>query len=370
MKKILIFFVALVAAMSANAQRTGSMKFIGNSDYTASVMGQTISGNGVKDTLVVADANSSITFPDMVVSFMGVAMTVPSMKIANLAYTMVGNPMTGNAVFTWDKAETDTTVNVMINGVETAKVLKISSLHAVYTHSPGILEVTFSFQYGSMPGVVTFTETGYYTIDNAWNLVGRGTANNPYKIFDATDFNTIAANISSTNTGKGEYFQMLNDVDFKGTAEAPIQLPAIGRAGIQDATHVDWGFQGTFDGNGKSISGIYHTNNANDVNGTFQALFSSLGEGGTVKNLTFTENNYISAYSYAAPFVSLNNGGVVDNCVNNCSSVSTEDTGLGDAVEVAGRSSRSSYKAIVGGRLVVVSGDRKYNAAGQVIGNW
>lgn len=318
MKKISTLIVALAATMSGFAQtHSASMNFIGNSDYSATVVGMTISGNGAKDTLVVADGNTSITFPAMTVKFMGANMTVPSMKIAYLTYTMTGNPMTGNAVFTWEKGETDTTVIVNNNGKEESKTLKISSLNAVYTHATGALDVTFAFQYGSMPGVVTFKETGYYTVANAWNLIGRGKEANPYRIYDAADFKSIADSISATNTGNGEYFQMMNDVDFGGTAESAVQLPAIGYKGITNISTVAWGFQGTFDGNGKSISGIYHTNNGNDINGKFQALFSSLGENGTVKNLTFTEKNSISSYNYAAPFVSINKGGVVDNCVNN-----------------------------------------------------
>lgn len=322
MKKIFTLIVACAATVTAFAQVHTSMNFIGNSNFSATVFGQTISGAGVKDTVTVGDGNTSITFPSMAVNYGGTTMTVPSMNIANLTYTMTGNPMQGNAVFTWDKAAGDTTIN--FPGIGNKKV-QITSLHAVYTHATGQLETTYVFKYGDMPGVVTFTSTGYYTVDNAWKLVGRGTAKNPYKVYDAADFAAMAANISETNTGSGEYFQMMNDVDFAGTEASPAILPCIGVAGLCGTNEKTgaalgrlpnafvWGFQGNFDGNGKAIKGIWQNTSTG-----CDALFSTLGEGGVVKNLTFAaENSITTTGSYCAPFVAVNYAGTVDGCVNN-----------------------------------------------------
>ena len=149
-----------------------------------------------------------------------------------------------------------------------------------------------------------------------WGLQGSGTQTDPYQILSASDFVTIAEKISATNTGEGEYFKVMNDIDFGGTAENPAQLPAIGKSAITNVTTVAWGFEGTLDGDNHEIKGIYHTDNTNSKEGQFNALFSSLGENGVIKNLIFAEENYINSYNYVAPFVSISKG-TIDHCTNN-----------------------------------------------------
>lgn len=157
---------------------------------------------------------------------------------------------------------------------------------------------------------------GLAAIAGDWGLNGSGTEADPYQISSASDFTKMAEKISATNTGLGEYFKVMNDIDFKGTESDPVQLPAIGKAGITNITTVAWGFEGTLDGDNHEIKGIYHTNNANSIEGKFNALFSSLGENGTIKNLVFGSENYVSSYNYVAPFASVSKG-VIENCTNN-----------------------------------------------------
>ncbi|MCQ2204074.1 MAG: hypothetical protein MJZ15_06490 [Bacteroidales bacterium] len=152
--------------------------------------------------------------------------------------------------------------------------------------------------------------------DNVYGFAGSGTEADPYKITSAADFTTLAEKITADNTGAGEYFVLTADINFGGTEENPVQFPSVARAAITNLTTIAWGFQGIIDGNGKKISGIYHTNCANNDESKFNALVSSLGEGGVVKNMTFTMNNFVKAYQYVAPFVSLNYGGFVEDCIN------------------------------------------------------
>ena len=92
------------------------------------------------------------------------------------------------------------------------------------------MKKTFTLFTVLLTTVVTFAQTS----SNAWNLQGSGTESDPYKISSAADFKSIADNISSTNTGAGEYFLVTADIDFKGTAESPVQLPAIAKAAINN----------------------------------------------------------------------------------------------------------------------------------------
>ena len=61
-----------------------------------------------------------------------------------------------------------------------------------------------------------------------WGLTGEGTEANPYCIYTADDLYAMAKNCNANHKGTGEYFVLKNDIDFGGTAETPMQLPAIG----------------------------------------------------------------------------------------------------------------------------------------------
>ena len=78
------------------------------------------------------------------------------------------------------------------------------------------------------------------TTSNAWGLTGEGTEANPYCINTADDLYTMAKNCNADHKGTGEYFVLKNDIDFGGSAETPMQLPAIGKDGNAHSCHCLW----------------------------------------------------------------------------------------------------------------------------------
>jgi len=150
---------------------------------------------------------------------------------------------------------------------------------------------------------------------NAWGLAGSGTKADPYQVTSAADFAALANNISAENKGTGEYFKLMNDVDFGGTAENPVEYPNIGKTGVSSLINVNYGFDGTFDGNNKTISGIYATNNAKNTNGYWNALFCAVDTNGVVKNVVMGKNNHLVGYTYTSSIVSINRG-LVQGCTN------------------------------------------------------
>lgn len=154
-----------------------------------------------------------------------------------------------------------------------------------------------------------------YAQTNAWGLQGSGTESDPYQISSADDFTKIANAISSDNKGTGEYFEVTADINFGGTADAPVQLPAIGKSAITNISSVAWGFNGTLDGDNHTITGIYHTSNTNSTEGKFNGLFASIDEQGVVKNLNFGADNYINSYNYVGTIASISKG-TIENCTN------------------------------------------------------
>ncbi len=342
MKKIFTLIAACaLSASTAFAQQHGAMNFIGQADFYVTIMKDMTFTKVSKDTVKVtlgSDNKASITTPAMVYTAMGV--TVNPFTLSDLPYTMTGSPATGNAVFTWEATNvTSTTTDA--TGAE--KEVTVSSLSATYTHATGKLTFAMEFKYGSMPFALTYENEGFYTTDNAWHLVGRGTEANPYKIYDAADFSAMAANISSDNTGEGEYFTMMNNINFGGTEAAPVQLPAIGKAAITNITTIGYGFQGTFDAQNDTITGIYHTNCGNNAEGKFNGLFSSVGSKGVIKNLVFGKDNYVKSYNYVAPIVCVL-AGTVDGCTNLADIEATNFAASGIAGCMAGGQEQATVK--------------------------
>ena len=92
--------------------------------------------------------------------------------------------------------------------------------------------------------------------------------------------------------------------------------------GMRDWNPIGWftntsdnqaAFSGTFDGNGKTVSGLYFNNNSTSCVG----LVSYLAAEGTVKNVTVT-NSYIMAYQYAGAIAG-RNAGLITGCINHAS---------------------------------------------------
>ncbi len=314
MKKILTLFAVFAASVvSAMAQMHGAMNFIGNSEFYLPDMKDNTLTQTVKDTVSVTmgDNSQSITVPDM--TYAAYNMTIKSFTVSDLSYTMTGSYATGDMAFEWN-ADKFTTTTTGADGSE--KTITGSNLKAKYTHSTGEFTFEVTFQYGKMPNSLTYSIDGFYTTDNAWKLAGRGTQGNPYRIFDAADFTAMATNYNAeTNTGNGEYFLMMDDVDFGGSAENPVQFPAIAKNADLQIANITGGFDGTFDGGNHTISGIYHTNNGNDAKGKYNGLFSFVDKNGVIKNIVMSKDNTLAGYNYVGAIASINQG-TIENCCN------------------------------------------------------
>ncbi|MCM1078906.1 MAG: hypothetical protein NC344_04645 [Bacteroidales bacterium] len=316
MKKLFTLIVAFVATLSAMAQMHGALKFIGNGEFYLPMMQEQTYTQTLKDVVTVnMSETQSFDIPSMAFDASGMGMgvmTITSFNVPGLTYTLTGSYQEGNMEFEWNGANIST---VAKDATGAEKAVTVTNFHAAYNHVQGKLNVSLSFKYGAMPFELYYAAEAYYTKDNAFGLVGQGTQGNPYRIYEPSDFMAIANGISAENTFDGVYFEQMNDIDFGGTEAAPVQFPAIGKAAITSITSVAWGFDGTYDGRYKSIKGIYHTANANDADGKFNALFSSVGTKGTVKNLVFDVNNHVSSYNYVGTIASINKG-LIENCTN------------------------------------------------------
>ncbi len=316
MKKLFTFIVGCVAAVSAMAQDTDVKFFIGDADYWFSDAKTTTFTSRLKDAVGVDFAtSSSIIIPSISYTEGEESKTIQEFTITGLTYTQTGSAQTGDLVYNWTADEFTTTTHD-IEGKDTGKQIKGNNLKASYNQAKGELTLSLNFKYDNQNRTIIYEFDGYQTIDNGWNLAGLGTKENPYRIFEAEDFAIMQRNYNAeTNTGKGEYFLMMSDIDFGGTKDNPVQLPAIGKNASLGILAITGGFDGTFDGGNHTISGIYHTDNATDANGKYNGLFGFTDKDAVIKNIIIGKNNYINSYLYAAPIVSVNQG-TIENCEN------------------------------------------------------
>lgn len=174
----------------------------------------------------------------------------------------------------------------------------------------------FTLIFVCLSAMTTMAQTGGTSESKTWGLSGSGTESDPYQIKTADDFTKMASNFNANHKGTGEFFKMMNDIDFGGSAENPVQLPAIGKDGNAAIAKIAYGFDGIFDGDNHTITGIYHTNKGNDANGKYNGLFGCIDKNGVVKNIIMGKDNHIESYNYVSSIASLNMG-KIENCVNN-----------------------------------------------------
>lgn len=180
----------------------------------------------------------------------------------------------------------------------------------------------FTLIFACVATMTVMAQSDGSTVSNSWGLKGSGTQGDPYIISTAADFEAMAKNCNADHKGTGEYFKMTNDIDFGGSADKPVQLPAIGKDGNAQIAKIAYGFDGTFDGYNHTISGIYHTESDNNAAGKYNALFGCIDKNGVVKNIVFGENNHITSYNYVGTIASLNMG-TIQECVNNADITAT-----------------------------------------------
>jgi len=127
-----------------------------------------------------------------------------------------------------------------------------------------------------------------------------GTVENPCRIKTTDDMNLFAQDVSYGCSFAGIHFCLTDNLDFGG-GTATNYLPA----GNKDSH-----FQGSFDGQGHSISGITIKRKNNE---RYTGVFGAIDEGAIVCNLTVASSSF-SGHMYTAPVVGYVYGGTIENC--------------------------------------------------------
>ena len=197
-----------------------------------------------------------------------------STPVLTVVQPSLKTPDAGASV-TWEPVEFASGYDVYINDVK--HECEGTSLDV--SHMSGTFQVKVT---AVNPGEYDSSETAIATI--TIKVYGKGTETDPYKIYDATDWNDFV-DMVSTNEGisgyLNKYLQLQGDIDFENAFVKP--------AGVSSLLS----FKGTLDGQGYTLKNA----KIGDGTGSHQAFFYMLN--GTVKNLNF-DNITVSSSSSAA----------------------------------------------------------------------
>ncbi len=152
-----------------------------------------------------------------------------------------------------------------------------------------------------------------------------GTEAKPYQIKTVEDLIKLSDDVNSGTTYSGEYFKVMNNIDFNDAVDASLRPTTT----WDDATSTESNFsgigsrhgstirkfQGHFDGNDNTISGIRIYNAGTTANnGGYQALFGYIGSGAEVKAITLT-NTRITGHSFCGGIAGRNEANTtISNC--------------------------------------------------------
>jgi len=156
---------------------------------------------------------------------------------------------------------------------------------------------------------------------------GEGTTNDPYRIYGKEDLLALQLAVNNGNTFSGNHFKLMDDINLDSAPWTPI-----GNGGRSSSSVSGNKFSGTFDGNGKTISGLnvnVSAENNDDARDLASAgLFGAI-EGATIKNLTLASPTVASNGNNTGALVGLMKGGTITGVTVTSASVTSNEAAGG-----------------------------------------
>jgi len=199
----------------------------------------------------------------------------------------------------------------------TASAATVGTLKFTSTDDTGKLTMkgngnpwTAGFSSPTYENVEDLTEgfTSFAVIGTQMLSGGDGSSGNPYLISSATDLVILSAITNAPyEFSENKYYQLINDINCTGLS------------GFEPIGTDSDPFIGTFDGNGKTISGLtYNTTSYTSLTGLFGIVGKTNGTAGTVKNLTLSGCQFGGGEDNGAIIGYLNNGTIQNCTISSC----------------------------------------------------
>ena len=132
------------------------------------------------------------------------------------------------------------------------------------------------------------------------SLAGKGTASNPYLIYNGNDLVEISQFVNSGGDTGGKYYKVATP---NTSIAVSSSLSSIGTN--------TYPFKGTFDGNGVTITGSLPTNSNDNYCGLFGKTY-----GATIKNITIAFSAKTVSCSFSGGLIAYAQYGGINNCNN------------------------------------------------------
>lgn len=146
------------------------------------------------------------------------------------------------------------------------------------------------------------------------SITGGGTANDPYLIYSAEDLKAFRDKVN--NGQKDACAKLMDDIvlndgtfDEDGNYTAPDGSSAEPNQWVPIGTGNNK-YNGTFDGNGKTVKGLYINTESDEAAGLFGYAASP-----KIRNLTV--DGRVTGKNAVGGILGMSNGGVIENCTNN-----------------------------------------------------
>lgn len=216
--------------------------------------------------------------------------------------------------------------------METQVSLKYRRMKKIYLLSLILLSTSFMFA-ASQNEVTGFSE-------------GEGTADNPWIISSLDELNYFSSQVNAGTSYTGAFFKLKLTINTGGKATPFIPIGGNGSSSLF--------FDGTFDGNGRTIADLY----IDQEEGMYIGLFGVLGSNAVVKNLGITGNSAVKALGYVGAIAGKNLG-KIENCFNYATVTANSNVG-----GIAGTSEGEVTKCYNIGAINAV----KTTSAGGIVG--
>jgi len=225
-------------------------------------------------------------------------------RVAGLTYS--GNTLSGNAAFSGMTGGGNKTTADGLDGsdITTAQIKADGTLDGQCTTKNG-----WTVENGKLPGLGETVEMPDHIVDGSdSNFRGEGTQTNPYQISTPAQLTKLAKLVNAGDTNyNSKYYKLTADIDLSGYGASNTNFNS-GKGWVPIGNDDSNAFQGTFDGNGNTITELYINDSGRDYAGLFGYV-----NGGTVQNLGVAEET-VSGASYVSGVAGFLNSGSVENC--------------------------------------------------------